>query len=81
MTAPVATPKSISYNTNINPQTTEILMLFLFIACLFKPQTETPVPNAFERLLALETPVPTPNVEIVYAEIEINGELAYADSF
>ena len=38
-------------------------MLFLFFACLFKPQSETPVP--------------TPNVEIVYAEIEINGELAY----
>jgi len=62
-----AEPFSIGYNTNINPQTTEILMLFLFIACLFKPQTETPVS--------------TPNVEIVYAEIEINGELAYADSF
>ena len=81
MTAPVATPKSISYNTNINPQTTEILMLFLFIACLFKPQTETPVPNAFESLLALETPVSTRIVEIVYAEIEITGELAYADRF
>lgn len=51
-------------------------MLLLFIACLFKPQTETIQPYAFERLLALEPP-PTPNVEIVYAEIEINGELAY----
>ena len=49
-------------------------MLFLFLACLFKPQSE---PSAFERLLALEVPVSTPNVEIVYAEIEINGELAY----
>ena len=49
-------------------------MLFLFLACLFKP--ETLEPSAFERLLALEPP-PTPNVEIVYAEIEINGELAY----
>ena len=38
-------------------------MLLLFIACLFKSQTETPAS--------------TPNVEIVYSEIEINGELAY----
>lgn len=52
-------------------------MLFLFLACLFKPQSETPVPNAFEKLTTLETPVLTPNVEIVYSEIEINGELAY----
>ena len=52
-------------------------MLLLFIACLFKPQTKTPVPSPFERLLALEAPMSTPNVEIVYAEIEINGELAY----
>lgn len=37
-------------------------LLFLF-ACLFKPQPETNTE--------------TPNVEIVYAEIEINGELAY----
>ena len=51
-------------------------MLLLFIACLFKPQTETIQPSAFERLIALEPP-PTPNVEIVYAEIEINGELVY----
>ena len=52
-------------------------MLLLFIACLFKPQTETLTPTTFERLLALETPTLTPNVEIVYSEIEINGELAY----
>ncbi len=51
-------------------------MLLLFIACLFKPQTEIIQPSAFERLLALEPP-PTPNVEIVYDEIEINGVLAY----
>lgn len=51
-------------------------MLFLFLACLFKPQSETLEPSAFERLLALEPPS-TPNVEIVYAEIVINGELAY----
>lgn len=50
-------------------------LLFLF-ACLFKPQSETLESSAFERLIALEPPS-TPNVEIVYAEIVINGELAY----
>ena len=61
-------PKSSCYNTNINndnpQQNGDTMSILLFLmACLFKPQAETPVQ--------------TPNVEIVYDEIEINGVLAY----